>query len=66
MILIINGVKKSFTAPLDLKAALEQEGYDGMLVAVAVGGTFVAKGNYGSTKLNDGDEIEIVAPMQGG
>lgn len=66
MILIINGEKKAFTAPLDLESALEQEGYGGKLVAVARNGTFVAKGDYGSTALEDGDEIEIVAPMQGG
>ncbi len=66
MILIINGQKKNFAAPLDLQAALEQEGYSDMLVAVARNGTFVAKTDHSATKLNDGDEIEIVAPMQGG
>ncbi|GJL86136.1 MAG: thiamine biosynthesis protein ThiS [Micavibrio sp.] len=66
MILIINGQKKTFVTPLDLRGCLEQEGYGDMLVAVARNGTFVAKNNYGATKLDDGDEIEIVAPMQGG
>jgi len=66
MILIINGEKKNFAAPLNLQAALEQEGYGDKLVAVARNGTFVTKNNYGATELEDGDEIEIVAPMQGG
>lgn len=66
MIITINGQKKTFTAPLDLRGCLEQEGYGDMLVAVARNGTFVSKSNYGATELDDGDEIEIVAPMQGG
>ena len=66
MILIINGQKKNFAAPLDLQSCLEQEGYGDMLIAVAHNGIFVTKGDYGATPLNDGDEIEIVAPMQGG
>ncbi len=66
MKITINGQKKTFTAPLDLSAALEQQGFDGMLVAVARNGTFVPRSQYANTNLNDGDEIEIVAPMQGG
>jgi sulfur carrier protein len=62
----INGKAKTFAAPLDLQAALEQEGYRDMLVAAAINGNFVPKANYSKTALNDGDEIEIVAPMQGG
>ncbi len=66
MKITINGQKKTFTAPLDLQAALAQQGFGGMLVAVARNGTFVPRGQYANTNLNDGDEIEIVAPMQGG
>lgn len=66
MKIIINGQKKTFTAPLDLQAALEQEGFADMLVAVARNGTFVPRSRYANTNLNDGDEIEILAPMQGG
>lgn len=62
----INGVRKSFQAPLNIKDALAQEGYDGMMVAVARNGTFVAKMNYANTTIENGDDIEIVAPMQGG
>lgn len=35
-------------------------------VATAVNGVFVAKTSRESHQLNDGDTIEVVAPMQGG
>ena len=66
MIVIINGQKKTLSDALNINQVLNSEGYKGMLVAVAQNGTFVPKGNYDQTKINDGDEIEIVAPMQGG
>jgi sulfur carrier protein len=66
MTLIINGQKKNFTAPLNLYDVLAQEGYVEMMIAVARNRNFVSRGNYLSTFLDDGDEIEIVAPMQGG
>jgi len=37
-----------------------------MKIAVAHNGTFVARGSYADTAIEDGDMIEIVAPMQGG
>jgi sulfur carrier protein len=65
-IVIVNGQKKTFTAPLNLYDVLAQEELIGMMIAVARNGAFVPKGEYKNTNLNDGDEIEIVAPMQGG
>lgn len=62
----INGESKSFEAPLNLYDVLEQQGYIEMMIAVARNGTFVPKGDYVTIHLKDGDEIEIVAPMQGG
>lgn len=66
MKVIINGQEHSFEAPLNLYDVIEQEGYVGMMIAVARNGTFVPKDNYTGTPLNEGDQIEIVAPMQGG
>ena len=62
----INGIEKNYDQELDLTACMEHEGYSGKMVAVAVNGVFVPKSSHGETRLNDGDEIEIVAPMQGG
>lgn len=66
MKLTINGQEHTFEAPLKLYDVLEQQGYVEMMIAVARNGTFVPKGTYSETDLIDGDEIEIVAPMQGG
>ncbi len=62
----INGQLKSFESPLNLYDILEQEELIGMMIAVAQNGTFVPKSEYQATSVNDGDDIEIVAPMQGG
>ena len=62
----INGQPKTFEAPLNLYDVLEQEEVIGMMIAVAQNGTFVPKSAYEKTDINEGDAIEIVAPMQGG
>lgn len=66
MRVIINGKERSFEAPLNLYDVLEQEEVIGMLLAVARNGAFVPRGQYASIMVEDGDQIEIVAPMQGG
>ena len=62
----INGQPKNFESPLNLYDVLEQEELIGMMIAVAQNGTFVPKSEYETTIINDGDALEIVAPMQGG
>lgn len=49
-----------------LDQLLIQLGFGDVLVATAVNGTFVPKGQRAETRLADGDAVEIVAPMQGG
>jgi thiamine biosynthesis protein ThiS len=66
MKITINGQTKTLPAPLDIAALLEAEGYSAMKVAVARNGDFVSKSSYADITLDDGDSIEIVAPMQGG
>lgn len=64
--LTINGQPKDFDAPLNLYDVLEQEEVIGMMIAVARNRTVVPKGDWVQTFLDDGDMIEILAPMQGG
>ncbi len=66
MKIIINGQPKSFEAPLNLYDVLAQEEVIGMMIAVAHNGTVIPKDTYADTLLQNGDAIEIVAPMQGG
>jgi sulfur carrier protein len=49
-----------------LAAALDALGLGGRKIATAVNGRFVAAAARPSTRLADGDRIEVVAPMQGG
>lgn len=64
--LTINGLLKDFEAPLNLYDVLAQEDVIGMMIAVARNQTVIPKGDWAQTFLDDGDMIEIVAPMQGG
>lgn len=62
----INGEAQSFQAPLSLYDVLEQQGYVEMMIAVAQNGTFVARDTYKDVVVQEGDELEIVSPHQGG
>ena len=52
--------------PGTLAAALENLGFTGRKIATAVNGRFVPAPARAATALNDGDKLEVVAPMQGG
>lgn len=61
----INGEKQTLNDTVSI-AALLQHRNQAAGVAVAVNGEFVPKSQHASHILKDADEIEIVAPMQGG
>lgn len=63
--LLVNGEPHE-VASSSLSALLEELGYGGQKVATAVNGEFVAERRRLETWLSPGDEIEIVAPRQGG
>ena len=64
MRITLNGTPTS-TAAATLADLLEEQGF-GARVATARNGDFIASGQRTETRLNDGDLIEVVAPMQGG
>lgn len=49
-----------------LAELLEQLDYGNAIIATALNRRFVAAGLRAATSLSSGDEVEIVAPMQGG
>ena len=61
----INGVQKSVTTK-NLEAILNEAGYSDMRVATAVNGDFVSVESRGKCQIKAGDQIEVVAPRQGG
>lgn len=65
MTLLLNGAPREIAAKT-LAEALSELGYTGRIVATAVNGDFVPARRRAETTLNEGDRIEVVAPMQGG
>lgn len=65
MKLIVNGSALEVEAEM-LDGALAALDYGEARVATAVNGAFVPAAARATTRLNDGDRVEIVAPRQGG
>ncbi len=63
--IIVNGKKESIKA-CNIQELIELLGYHDNSFAVAVNGTFVSLKSYHDTTVENGDEIEILAPMVGG
>ena len=49
-----------------LKNMMISQGYQASHLAVAVNGDFIPKSQHESYQIKEGDEVDIVAPMQGG
>ena len=64
-LLMVNGTEKEVSATR-LNGVLEELGYAGKSVAVAMDGSFVPRGQYDETAVERGARLEILAPMQGG
>ncbi|MFD2739154.1 sulfur carrier protein ThiS [Sulfitobacter aestuarii] len=54
------------TGAADLQALLIEAGFGDAVVATAVNGSFVPQGMRGDHALQPGDQVEVLAPMQGG
>ena len=63
---VINGEKSQLLKEQSLADAIGHWGYDEGPFAVAVNETFVPRHERESRTLQDGDRIDIVAPIQGG
>lgn len=61
----VNGEPRD-TEARSLAEALAELGLSEAVVATALNGDFVPRGERAATPLKAGDRIEIVAPMQGG
>ena len=66
MIIEINGEKRELDRSRVLADAIRDWGYEGQPIAVAYNDEFVPRGRYAEIQLQNGDRLEIVAPMQGG
>ena len=61
----INGAAKDVTS-INLAAVLQEAGYGDARVATAVNGNFVPVSQRELCPIEAGDQVEIVAPRQGG
>ena len=62
----VNGEIKELEENLNIKQLIEALDYKTKGFAVAINTTFVSIKNYEQTIINDGDTIDILAPVQGG
>lgn len=66
----LNNEAKQLAASTPLPRALSEWAgewdNDSEVFAIAINENFVPKSQYGATRINDGDRIELLAPMQGG
>lgn len=62
---IVNGDEQDVNAAT-LAELLQRLGYGSAIVATALNHSFVAAALRSATTLSPGDEVEIIAPMQGG
>ncbi|PRD43249.1 thiamine biosynthesis protein ThiS [Phyllobacterium phragmitis] len=65
MKIILNGNPHE-THAATLAAILAELDFADAVIATAVNGTFVSAPERAETPLRDGDQVEILAPMQGG
>jgi sulfur carrier protein len=62
----VNGEIKEVSEHLNVNELIDALGYKTKGFAVAVNTTFVAIDTYGETLIKENDEIDILAPVQGG
>ncbi len=65
MNLIVNAQPREVTAQT-LADALNELGFTGPAIATALNGQFVPREARQTTSLKSGDQLEVLAPMQGG
>ena len=65
MRILVNGAWRE-TGAVTLASVLDELGYAESIVATALNGEFVPVSARGGARMNEGDRLEVLAPMQGG
>lgn len=66
MTLVVNGEPREVSERVTIRGLLGSLGFESRAVAVAVNSVFVPRSEHDAHELQAGDEVELVAPMQGG
>ena len=64
--LTVNGEAQQLPAACKLSEALHSLGYEGPGFAVALNGGFIPRHRYDAVRITGGEDMEVLAPMQGG
>lgn len=62
----VNNEIKQCEASRGLSELLQDWGFDGEKIAVAINGDFVPRSQYANRQLKAGDQLDVLAPVQGG
>ena len=63
---LLNNQSIELATQSNLTTVLKTQGYQNQSFAVAINKTFIPKAQYDQVILKEGDDINIVTPMQGG
>ena len=66
MEILVNGGKKQVSDGITVLGVLKELSYESPHLAVAVNHACVPRSQFESYEINEGDDIEILAPMSGG
>ncbi|MBU0537303.1 MAG: sulfur carrier protein ThiS [Gammaproteobacteria bacterium] len=66
IIVSVNNESRDCSAEQPLSRLLTQWGFDAAKVAIAVNEDFVPRSQYESYCLENGDQVDVLAPVQGG
>jgi sulfur carrier protein len=64
--IVLNGAPREFPAPLTFAQLLDELSLAGRRLAVERNGEIVPRSRFGETRLNDGDQVELVVAVGGG
>lgn len=64
--LSVNNEAKTLESETNVAQALELWGYNCEKIAIAINGDFVPRSTYQQTYFNEGDCVDVLAPVQGG
>jgi sulfur carrier protein len=62
----LNSTRIELIETLTLKEVLEKNGHASGTFAIAINRQFIPRGQYEKTSVKEGDQIDVIVPMQGG
>lgn len=62
----LNANEMTITETQTLQELLDTHGFHTGVFAIAINRQFIPRSAYANINLNDGDQIDVVTPMQGG